>query len=113
MRQAIEKKRERRYVRVELDFLVDVGRDFMGDLPFELHGIETNRLGFIQAGLRRCLPRRALVRVAGPSRVRMRPMTYAALERAGHVNLLPATPSAPIKRQRTRAKRARAKATKR
>jgi hypothetical protein len=47
-----------RFVRIKVDFVLDIGREFEG-LPHELRGVETDIVGMLAAGLRRVVPRRS------------------------------------------------------
>lgn len=91
---------KRRYVRLHLDFTLDVGRDFESPKPYELHNIETHLNEIIERGLRPYLSRRSLLRLMrGSLKLTMKSLTRSQLARAFP---LPVSPSEPIKKHRRR-----------
>jgi hypothetical protein len=92
---------KRRYVRLHLDFSLDVGRDFESQRPYELHNIETHLSEIIERGMRPYLARRSLVRLMrGSLKLTTKSLTRSQFTKAFP---LPVTPSEPIKRLRRRA----------
>ncbi len=94
------KPEKRRYARLNLEFTLDIGRDFETPKPYELHNIETHLQEVLERGLRPYLARRSLVRLMrGSLKLTLKSMTRSQMLKAFP---LPVTPSEPITRQRLR-----------
>lgn len=96
----VESSEKRRFARLQLTFVLDMGRDFESPKPYELHNIEAHLGDVLERGLSPYLARRSLVRLMrGTVGLTMKSLTRSQLAK---MFPLPVTPSEPIKRQRRR-----------